>query len=63
MNEYINDLEVKRLIFDIFEISRELFNNYCNGKDFFSEEDYKKIYFELLPKLKNDINDIESEID
>ena len=60
--EYINELYVKNEIFDLYENARILFNDYYNGKDKYNEEDIKNIY-DLILKIIDNINDIESEID
>ena len=58
MNKYY----VKNLIFDIFENSRVLFNDYYNGKEVYTEEDIEKIKV-LLRATEEDIKQLESEID
>jgi hypothetical protein len=53
---------LKNEIFDIFENSRELFNDYYNGKKEYTQEDYKRIY-EIMKNLKEDIKEIEFLLD
>lgn len=57
----MNKYEVKRLIFDMFENTRILFNDYYNGKEDYTEDDIDKINV-LLRATKEDIENIESEI-
>ena len=49
---------LKNEIFDIFENARELFNDYYNGKEEYTQEDYKKIleidkYNDAADKIKD----------
>lgn len=60
--ELIDKFNLKREIFDLFENARILFNNYYNGKEDYLETDIKKIY-DLILKVQENINNIESEID
>lgn len=60
--ELIDKFNLKREIFDLFENARILFNNYYNGKEDYLEIDIKKIY-DLILKVQENINNIESEID
>lgn len=52
----------RNLIFDIFENARILFNDYYNGKENYSDEDIEKIK-ELLENIKEDVKQIESEME
>lgn len=52
---------LKNEIFDIFENARELFNDYYNGKEEYTQEDYKRIK-ELMGNLKENIKEIEEEL-
>lgn len=52
--------EIKKGIFEIYEITKELWNNYYLGKDLYSEFDIKDIKW-LLYSLNKEIKNIESE--
>ena len=58
----INELDLKREIFDLFENARVLFNEYYNGKEDYSEKDIAKIY-DLILKVQDNVSNIESIID
>lgn len=51
---------LKNEIFDIFENARELFNDYYNGKEEYTQEDYKRI-LEIIENMKNNIKEIKYE--
>lgn len=54
----MENYEVKRLLFDIFENSRTLFNDYYNGfMHNYTEED-KKIIKSLISVIEYDIDNI-----
>ena len=53
---------LKNEIFDIFENARELFNDYYNGKEEYTQEDYKKI-LEIIENMKNSIKEIKNEVE
>lgn len=59
---FMNKYWFRNLIFDIFENARVLFNDYYNGKENYTDEDIEKIK-ELLEKTKEDIKQIESEME
>lgn len=52
---------LKNEIFDVYELARELFNDYYNGKEEYSQEDYERI-FEIMESLKEDIKEIKNEL-
>ena len=57
----MNDDEIKKMIYDIYDIARELYNNYYNDKlfknnDIYSLDEYFKID-ELIEKLKEILKD------
>lgn len=58
----INEFELKREMFDLFDNARILFNDYYNGKKEYSEEDIKNIY-DLILKVQDNVSNIESIID
>lgn len=53
---------LKNQIFDIFENARELFNDYYNGKEEYTQEDYKRI-LEIIENMENDIKEIKYEVE
>ena len=59
---FMNKLWFRNLIFDIFANARILFNDYYNGKEDYTDEDIERI-MELLEKVKEDIKQIESEME
>ena len=51
-------MELKRIIFDIFETTRELFNNYYNGHDDnFTKEELNDI-FNKITELEEQLNEL-----
>ena len=59
----MDKLELRRLIFDLFENARILFNEYYNGKEEYTDDDLEKIY-ELTSKIYyDDIINIETLIE
>lgn len=59
----MDKLELKRLIFDLFENARILFNDYYNGKEEYTDRDLDEIY-ELTSKIYyDDIINIETLIE
>ena len=60
--ELIYVLNLRREMFDLYENARILFNEYYNGKEEYTEEDIKNIY-DLVLKIQENVNNIESEID
>jgi len=50
--------EVKRLLFDIFENARTLFNDYYNGFTHNYTEEDKEIISSLISVIENDIDNI-----
>ena len=50
--------EVKRLLFDIFENARILFNDYYNGFTHNYTEEDKKIIKSLISVIEDDIDNI-----
>lgn len=55
----MNNLELKRLIFDLFENARILFNDYYNGKENYNDRDISEIYSLILKIHNEDIIKIE----
>lgn len=53
---------LKNEIFYIFENARELFNDYYNGKEEYTQEDYKRI-LEIIENMENDIKEIKYEVE
>lgn len=53
---------LKSEIFDIYSIVRELWNDYYNGKEVYSNDDLARIQT-LMFALKNDITEIEYYVD
>lgn len=49
----MNELELKRQIFDLFEKARILFNDYYNGKNEYTERDISEMY-DLILRLDNE---------
>ena len=51
-------MELKRTIFNIFETTRELFNNYYNGHDDnFTDEELNEISNKII-ELEEQLNDL-----
>ena len=57
----MNKYELKRLIFDMYNNVRVLFNDYYYGYEDYTDEDIEKIKV-LLRATKEDIENIESEL-
>lgn len=53
-----NTFEVKRLIFDLFDNARTLFNEYYNGFNHNYTEEDKKIIAALVSLIENDLDNI-----
>ena len=53
-----NTFEIKRVIFDILDNARTLFNDYYNGFDHSYTEDDKKMIAALISVIENDVNNI-----
>lgn len=53
-----NTFEIKRMIFDILEQARVLFNDYYNGFDHSYTEDDKKMIAALISVIESDVNNI-----
>lgn len=47
----MNKLQLKNEIFDLFENARELFNDYYNGKEEYTDEDIKRIR-EIIQRIE-----------
>ena len=59
----MDKLKLIKLIFDLFENARILFNEYYNGKEEYTDDDLEKIY-ELTSKIYyDDIINIETLIE
>ena len=54
-------LELKRQIFDLCENARELWNNYYNGKENYTKEDFDEI-LRLVSEIENDVKEIEYDV-
>lgn len=57
----INNLDIKREVFDIFDISKDLWNDFYNGKEVYTSDDIEDIK-KLLEELKTSIQDLENVI-
>lgn len=60
--ELIDTFNLKRELFDLFDIARILFNDYYNGKKNYTIQDIKNIYV-LIAKIQLNINNIKNEIE
>lgn len=60
--ELIDTFNLKREMFDLFDIARILFNDYYNGKKNYTIQDIKNIYV-LIAKIQLNINNIKNEIE
>lgn len=47
----MNELQLKSEIFDLFESARELFNDYCNGKENYTDKDINRIR-EIIQRIE-----------
>lgn len=57
----INNLYVKSLIFAIFDISKEIWNNYYNIDHNYSEDEIKNILI-LIKQMNADLKELEVSI-
>lgn len=54
--------ELKREIFDLYDNARVLFNDYYNGKENYSEEDFNEI-IKLISEIEEHIKEVKYNVD
>ena len=57
----IKNFYLKQLIYNVYDVSRVLFNDYYNGKDSYAENDIEDIK-NLIEQLKAMVEDLENEL-